>query len=383
MRLVRRLVLLGLLLYLAGWTYRIIYRKYYVWLPGYFSWLIHSEKHAGPGPVHLFFLFTDHFEPGERYAMTQQWVDQYPKIADRHRDSAGRPWQHTWFYPAEQPIDRNMIALKQLVRGGYGEVELHLHHGNDNNETGRVRFQQGVAYLQKFDFLKGTDGQSHFAFIHGNWGLDNSNGPALCGNNRELAMLRDLGCFADYTFSSIWWDSQPPTVNDIYMATDDDGPKSYARGTPLRAGQTPIGDLMIFQGPLLFLADFNPTRIYRTFGFELENAEIHAAIPVTPKRIDAWVRGNVHVAGRPDWVFVKVHGHGGGDQADADEMLGPELDRALTYLEKNYNDGTRYVLHYITAREAYNLARAAADNKSGDPRQYYDYRIPPYLANAK
>jgi len=41
------------------------------------------------------------------------------------------------------------------------------------------------------------------------------------------------------------------------------------------------------------------------------------------------------------------------------------------------------VLHYITAREAYNLARAAADNKSGDPRQYYDYRIPPYLANAK
>jgi hypothetical protein len=165
------------------------------------------------------------------------------------------------------------------------------------------------------------------------------------------------------------------------MATDDDGPKSYAHGTPLHTGRTPAGDLVIFQGPLLFLPDLNPARLHRSLGFELENGEIHAAVPVTPKRIDAWIRANVHVEGRPEWVFVKVHGHGAGDQRDADEMLGPELDRGLSYLERNYNDGSRYVLHYITAREAYNLARAAADQKTGDPRQYYDYLIPPYLAN--
>src|ERR1022692_2302846 len=56
------------------------------------------------------------------------------------------------------------------------------------------------------------------------------------------------------------------------------------------------------------------------------------------------------------------------------------LDGALTYMEKAYNDGAHYVLHYVTAREAFNLARAAADGKQGDPRQYYDYLIPPYLA---
>src|SRR5712692_10476761 len=285
MRLVRRLLLLALLLYLGAGAFRIVYRKYYVWLPGYLSWMTQNERPAS-GPTHVFFFFADHFEPGTNYAVVQHWLDRYPKIADRHRDSTGRPWQHTWFYHAEQPIDRNMTALQQLVRGGYGEVELHLHHGNDNNETGRARLQQSVTYLLKFDFLKTIDGKTHFAFIHGVWGLDNSNGPALCGVNRELAILRDLGCFADYTFSSIWWNSQPPSVNNIYMATDDDGPKSYARGTPLKVGRMPEGDLMIFQGPLLFLRDFKPSRLYRSLGMEVENAEIHAAIPVTPARID-------------------------------------------------------------------------------------------------
>src|SRR5262249_51785967 len=155
-----------------------------------------------------------------------------------------------------------------------------------------------------------------------------------------------------------------PSINNIYMATDDDGAKSYARGTPLRAGRRPEGDLMIFQGPLLFLPMFKPSRLPRSLGFELENAEIHAAIPVTPARIDAWVRAHVHVEGRHGSVLVKVHAHGGTEQADADEILGPELEDALTYLERKYNDGSKYVLHYINAREAYNLARAAADNKT-------------------
>jgi hypothetical protein len=35
----------------------------------------------------------------------------------------------------------------------------------------------------------------------------------------------------------------------------------------------------------------------------------------------------------------------------------------------------------VTAREAFNLARAAADGKQGDPQQYYDYLIRPYAAN--
>jgi hypothetical protein len=36
------------------------------------------------------------------------------------------------------------------------------------------------------------------------------------------------------------------------------------------------------------------------------------------------------------------------------------------------------VLHYVTAREAYNLVKAAEAGCTGDPEQYRDYLIPPY-----
>jgi hypothetical protein len=377
-RLIRRFILLGLVLYFGAWAYRIVSRKYYIWLPGYVSWLWNQEKSAA-APVHILFFLVDHFEPGENGAMMDRWVAAYPKIAGRHHDSAGRPWQHTWFYPGEQPIDRNMVALQKLVAGGYGETELHLHHFNDTEQSARQRFERSIAWFQRFGFLKSADGATHFGFIHGNWSLDNSRGNQFCGNNRELIMLRELGCFADYTFSSIFEVSQPSTVNNIFEATDDDRPKSYDHGTPLRAGVKPEGDLLIFQGPLLLVPTLKPAKLF----LEVENAEIHAAVPVTPRRVDAWVRANIHVEGRPEWRFIKVHTHGGTQDEDADELLGPELDGALSYMERTYNDGVRYVLHYVTAREAFNVARAAADGKRGDPRQYYDYLIPPYAANAR
>ncbi|MCU1238517.1 MAG: hypothetical protein JWP63_6484 [Candidatus Solibacter sp.] len=375
MRTIKRLVLLALVLYLGLWVFRIAARKYYVWLPGYATWAVSSPERAS-GPVHLFFLFADHFEPGDNDHLLQRWVNEYPTLAARHHDSNGRAPQHTWFYPAEQPIDHNMMALQQLVSGGWGEVELHLHHSNDTQESARRRFANGVAYFQRFNFLKTRDGATHFAFVHGNWGLDNSNGVQYCGANRELEMLRQLGCFADFTFPSIQWNSQPPSVNNIYMASDDDRPKSYAQGIPLQAGVKPEGDLMIFQGPLLLAPS-----LHATLFVAVDDANIHPAAPAGPDRVDNWVRTRIHVKGRPDWQFIKVHGHGAESEGDATESLGPRFDAVYSRLEKQYNDGVHYILHYVTAREAFNLVRAAADGKTGDPRQYYDYLIPPYAAD--
>ena len=40
-------------------------------------------------------------------------------------------------------------------------------------------------------------------------------------------------------------------------------------------------------------------------------------------------------------------------------------------------------LHYVTAREMFNCARAAMDGMAGDPSQYFDYLIkPPPIASA-
>jgi hypothetical protein len=376
-RLFRWAVSLIVILFLAALGYRIVSRKYYVWLPGYVSWMTHTEKPAA-GPVHIFFLYADHFEPGENFALVERWKKEYPILAQRHRDTNGRPVQHSWFYPAEQPIDRNMQALQTLVQEGYGETELHLHHSHDTEAAARQRFEKGVVYFQKFGFLKGIDGRSHFAFIHGNWGLDNSLGEAFCGNSRELRMLKELGCFADYTFPSLWQASQPSWVDNIEEATDDDRPKSYDHGIPVALGFHPTGDLVMVQGPLVMIHTWNPAKLF----FLVEDGDVHPAVPLTPQRVDAWVHADIHVAGRPDWVFIKVHTHGASSVADLEETLGPHFDQALTYMEKRYNDGTHYILHYVTAREAYNLIRAAADGKRGDPHQYYDYLIPPYETHA-
>jgi hypothetical protein len=135
---------------------------------------------------------------------------------------------------------------------------------------------------------------------------------------------------------------------------------------------------MIFQGPLLLVPSFHATLFVA-----IDDGNIHPAAPAGPDRVENWVRSRVHVLGRPDWQFIKVHGHGAESDENATEALGPRFDSVYSYFESHYNDGTRYILHYVTAREAFNLVRAAADRKTGDPRQYYDYLIPPYLADPK
>ena len=42
-----------------------------------------------------------------------------------------------------------------------------------------------------------------------------------------------------------------------------------------------------------------------------------------------------------------------------------------------YNDGTRWALHYVTAREMYNVACAAMAGKTGNPADHVDFQLPP------
>ena len=66
----------------------------------------------------------------------------------------------------------------------------------------------------------------------------------------------------------------------------------------------------------------------------------------------------IHIEGRPEWTFVKIHTHGAED-CDMDTLLGPAMDEAYRYLESRYNDGSEWKLHYVSAREMYNIAKAA------------------------
>jgi hypothetical protein len=367
-----------LMLYVAAFAARVYARGYTMFFRDYVRWLMTPAPRTSRGPVDVFVLFVDHFEPDYDAARVSAWSRRYKALAARHHDSVGRPPQHTFFYPAEQANPEIFSELRGLTQAGLGEVELHFHHDFDTAATLREKLEQGIAEMQRYGFLLTVKGDTHFGFIHGNWGLDNADGPWLCGVNEELKLLRELGCYADFTFPSVYDWAQPPLVNRIYAAKDDERPKSYAEAWPLTELDH-SGTLMIFEGPLVFAPSFNVKHLF----FDLDDGDIHAAVPATARRADSWIRANVHVPERPDWVFVKLFAHGISTTGDEEAILGQAFDDTLSYLEGRYNDGREYRLRYITAREAYNLAHAAAFGATGRPDDYLNEPIAPYLANSK
>ncbi len=263
-----------------------------------------------------------------------------------------------------------------MCADGFGEIEVHLHHDDDTEANFRRCMSDFANVLHHRHGALPVDpqsGQVKFAFIHGNWCLDNSRADGRwCGLDNELILLRELGCYADFTLPSAPSDTQTSTVNSIYYATDDPTrPKSHDRGMPVRVGGQASGDLMIIQGPLALNWKSRKLGIIP----RIENSDVRRTAPPTPERVDAWIRTGIHVQGKPDWVFVKIHTHGT-QEPDMDTLLGAAADQMHSHLESCYNDGVRHVLHYVTAREMYNIIKAAEAGLDGDPHQYRDHALP-------
>lgn len=356
-------------------------RNMHIWLGSY---LRRPRRAPCTGPVHVMFCFVDHFEPAwggagldVQRARVTRWCRDYRAMAGRHRDADGVPPQHSFFYPEEEYREEHLDQLAQLCADGFGEIEVHLHHDNDTAENfcATIRRFNDVLHQRHGALSRDPDtGELRFAFIHGNWSLDNSRADGRwCGINNELILLHQLGCYADFTLPSAPSETQTSTINSIYYATDDpDRPKSHDRGELLHVGGKTSGDLLIVQGPLGL--DWRRRR----FGVipRIENADVRRACPPTPQRVDAWVRTGIHVQGRPEWVFVKVHTHGT-QERDMDTLLGAEMDAMHAHLETAFNDGEKYVLHYVTAREMVNIIKAAEAGHAGDPAAWRDFQLPP------
>jgi hypothetical protein len=221
--------------------------------------------------------------------------------------------------------------------------------------------EEALPWFHKYGALisSGEHPRSQFAFIHGNWCLDNST-PA-CGVTRELDILRDHGCYADFTFSTVGTNAQPSKVNSIYYAHDTDANKSYDSGTDVCVGEERSGELMMIEGPI----HLNWTG-HINYG-AVENYEFpnHAAI-------EQWIDANIRVRGRPEWVFVKVYTHG---CMSLDRFKDGQIGGMLNDLSSICKD-RNLALHYMTARECYNVIKAAEHGLSGDPETYRDYLLP-------
>jgi hypothetical protein len=370
-------------------AYLVWSRQAHLWLPA----LIVSAVRKNPsvaGPVDLILCIADHFEPrwngaddDQASERVQRWVEGYPAIVGQHSDFDGVPPQYTFFYPAEQYRPEYLDAIAGLCRRGFGDVEIHLHHDGDTAESLR---QQLIVFR---DCLHGRHGLLHanpdsgvaeYGFIHGDWALANSaRSGTLCGVNDELKVLRETGCYADFTLPSAPSETQTRKINSIYYGNESaTKPKSHDRGRDARAGSSGAGALMLIQGPLAL------NWRSRKWGIlpRIETGELSADNPPTPARVDLWVRQHIHVKGRPNWVFVKLFAHGANERNMA-VLLGEPMQRMMAYLEAAYNDGNRYRLHYVTARQMYNLVKAAEAGECGNAHRFRNYGLDSQLEIAR
>jgi hypothetical protein len=356
-------------------------RNMHVWLGSYIKQDWRAPVPAGT-TRHLMFCFVDHYEPQWKrpsYEIecqrVQRWLDDYPKLCAGLRDADGRAPIHSFFFPGEEYRPEHLDKLVELCRMGLGEIEIHLHHDADTEAGLRQKLREFIHILvDRHDALPlhPITRQAQWAFIHGNWALDNCRPDGWgCGVNNELIVLREEGCYVDYTLPAAPDPCQTTTINQIYYATDDPHkPKSHDTGVRVRRGGKPSGDLMLIQGPLGLMWH------NRKFGLipRIENGDIRTSSPPTPARVDAWVDTGIHVEGKPEWVFVKIHTHGT-QERDTDTLLGPKMRAAYDYLQSRYNDGIDWKLHYVSAREMYNIAKAAEADLPGDPGQYRDLHV--------
>ena len=356
-------------------------KRFDTWIEGYARHVLTNRKAPRvSGPRHLLFCFCDHWEPlwnkvteAQADARVRFWAEEYPKLAAEFRDADGLGPRHSFFFPGEQYRPAWLDTLADFSRRGIGEVEVHLHHDGDTAETLRRDLLQTLERFASHGHLpRDPDGRLRYAFIHGNWCLANAREDGWgCGVDEEIPLLFDTGCYADFTFPSAPDESQPNIVNQIYWPVGDLARKrAYESGERARVGEVRRDRILMIEGPLALATrrEKIPVRI--------ENSAITAKEPGTPRRVATWVEQNIHVEGRPEWLFVKVHTHGA-PELQAASLLGEGgriMHRTLT---TRYNDGRDYVLHYVSAREMFNIAIAGMEGREGNPTDYRDHVLPP------
>ncbi len=332
----------------------------------------------------------DHFEPSVlpyegaptvsrdvQECRLENWCQDYPKVAGQWRDSDGRPFQHTYFYPAEQ-YDKNLIdRLAQHCSAGWGEIEIHLHHGVNGRDTAENTRRQLIDFRDALAtdhgalcYLDGY-GSPRYAFVHGNFALANSAGGVNCGVDDEMQVLAETGCYADLTLPTApFHPGQIGKINSLYeCGLPLDQRAAHRKGRDLKTGRMPEIFPLMVQGPLL--PDVNsPNRVH---WMGIENGALTKPNPPSLHRLRLWKRAAICVQGRPDWLFIKLHCHSM-DPTQEDAVLGSSMQRFLRDLVEGApkRDET---LHFVSAREMVNIILAACDGREGNPGEYRDYRL--------
>lgn len=343
----------------------------------------------------LLVLVANHFEPGwnesfevldwqTQMQRVDDWCEKARGIGQSITDIDGKPFRHTYFYPAEQYHYPLLEQLAELQNDGFGEVEVHLHHGerNPDNATNLRRMLDDYRFLladrHKLLSRKGVEGEPMYSFVHGNMALANSAGGRFCGVDSEIQILTDTGCYADFTLPSAPNQTQVPRINTIYQC----GKMPYESiphfsGADLQVGVKPSLPVL-FTGPLVF--DWR-RKIHGIPIPRIDDGALAGNYPLSLARFNRWRNANISIKGRPEWVFIKLYCHGFFPQ-DQDETIGDPIcrfwEKVLEFSEKS----RRFQVHFVTSREAFNIAMAAVDGHQGNPGLYRDYQMKMIMKNA-
>ena len=349
-----------------------------IWLP---AWRRRHKAHEHIlGVRHVMIAVCDHFEPfhgvgkAEALARVALWRREFAQLAREFRDADGQPPKHTFFYPIEQYDSDVIDALADICHVTGSETEIHLHHDGDTAENLRQTLVEGVERIAKHGLLsRDTRGDLRYGFVHGNWALDNSHPEGRhCGVRGELRVLRDTGCYADFTLPSAPNRTQTRTINSLYYARSTDEPKSHDHGRRVCADRNPQraadDELLIVQGPLAL----NWQR--RKLGIlpRIENSDLTAANPPTAERLRLWLDCRIAVEGRPNWLFIKLHTHGATPE-NSRMLLGEPMRAFHRALAETAAADPTLRFHYVTARELVNILHAAEDGHSGEPGIFRDH----------
>jgi len=329
-----------------------------IWLPPYLANRARKLLGSESCPIrHVWLTIADHFEPFWKRAnfdtarqRVDAWRRRWPEIAATaapHHE--GLQPRYTFFYPEEQYQPELLEALAEMTRAGIADVEVHIHHDREGREEFIRRVSTFCQLLvERHGLLRMVDGRTLFGFIHGNWALDNSLPDGRwCGLNDEITILRDLGCYADFTMPSGCSPSQARTINTIYWSTDDPfAPKSYDHGTSVRRGGRKNGDLLMIPGPL-------GLRWKGRILPRMETGEIAAYDLPSEYRVRLWFDLAPRIG---ENVFIKLYTHGA-PEANLEALLSNGLRDLFTLVHEEAQRCGACV-HFVSAWQMYRAINA-------------------------
>ena len=335
------------------------------------------------GPIHVLICIADHFEPrmgnvlrrSRSVARREMGRATIPRCSGSFRDSDGRTPRHTFFYPIEEYDAEHLDALAGLCRAGYGEVEIHLHHDNDTAENLRETLAGGPGSLPIPSWParpRPEDRPARFRLHPRQLGAGQfaARRPMVRRQQRARRPARD-GLLRRFHVP-LGPQPDPAAQDQQHLLRDRRSPAApLARPRDRRRDRAgtrrwPDAD----PGPAragLARPPLGPVPAHRERLSPGQSAAAHRS----PGPL---AQGASPGPGRPDWFFVKLHAHGA-PESSHEVLLGEPMVRFHQDLADRARRDPDFHYHYVTAREMYNLVKAAEEGWSGTVAEALDYHL--------